>query len=261
MAETDNKVGNYSELNWLVNDAVLTRELKRRTVITTLNLTWCTSVTDQGIQAVVRCPKLRIISLRRNRNITDKSLVSLSHHCPKIQSLDLDTCVRLTDRGISALSACDGLQRLRLARCRAITDVSLTSLAKNNSELVSIDLTGVTQITDKGVRALIDGCPQLAEINLTGCPDADGIVAESRAQAREDGSGGGYVLATGRRRTDASGSAVPRRRVRIMINGRASKIVDNPELQRRGISSASDDADTFTVTTADFANYADPRTR
>ena len=75
-----------------------------------------TSVGDEGLRAIGKCKSLQILTLRENKNVTDKGLLFLSG-CPKLRELDL-TNTEITDAGLRALTACTGLKKLVLTGTR-----------------------------------------------------------------------------------------------------------------------------------------------
>ena len=61
------------------------------------------------------------------------------NRCPKLRSIDLEGCNKVTDAGISALGAgCGQLQSINLGSCNAVTDAGVSVLGAGCGQLRSI---------------------------------------------------------------------------------------------------------------------------
>ncbi|KAI3907511.1 hypothetical protein MKW92_006444 [Papaver armeniacum] len=70
---------------------------------------------------------------------------------PRLQSLDISYCRKLTDKGLTAIAeGCRNLRNLHLVGCRFITDGTLIALSKNCPHLEALALQGCINITDSG---------------------------------------------------------------------------------------------------------------
>lgn len=90
----------------------------------------------------------------------------------KLRSLDMTGCVQVTDDGVIAL--CMGvptLQTLRLNMCEGLTDRAVKGIATGlQDSLRSLSLANVDQVTDAGIAALGESCPNLASLKIKGVP-------------------------------------------------------------------------------------------
>jgi F-box and leucine-rich repeat protein GRR1 len=76
----------------------------------------------------------------------------------------------IEDLHVMALRSCTRLERLTLAGCSKVTDVGLCTLINIvGSELISIDLSDVHQVTDKTIFEAAASCPNLQGLNLNMC--------------------------------------------------------------------------------------------
>ena len=77
-----------------------------------LGLRLCFNTTNQCVMDIInRCPKLRSINLAGCNKVTDDGVSALGAGCGQLQSIDLAGCEKVTDAGISALGAgCGQLQ-------------------------------------------------------------------------------------------------------------------------------------------------------
>mmetsp|Transcript_24934 Transcript_24934/g.34646 ORF Transcript_24934/g.34646 Transcript_24934/m.34646 type:complete len:518 (-) Transcript_24934:7-1560(-) len=90
--------------------------------------------------------------------------------CPRLQTLDLSKCERISDNGFLYIAgSCHQLRLLDLTDCTGITDRSLNQLAFGCPELDTIILKGCYNVTDLGLRALSTGCRKLETVILRRC--------------------------------------------------------------------------------------------
>ncbi|KAG6336533.1 hypothetical protein ID866_2555 [Astraeus odoratus] len=75
----------------------------------------------------------------------------------------------LTDVLFCRLAQCDRLERLTLVNCSAVSEDALVRVLTRLPNLIAIDLTGVTETTDKVILGLASVSRRLQGINLTGC--------------------------------------------------------------------------------------------
>jgi Leucine Rich repeat len=104
------------------------------------------------------CPLLEEVTFLFQR-LTDDALQSIAANCSGLRSIRLNHCVKISDTGVSALSACRSLELITLDYC-SITDASLLALA-NVRGLRSVNVNNCLAITDIGVRALVRRCALL----------------------------------------------------------------------------------------------------
>lgn len=90
---------------------------------------------------------------------------------------------QLEDQLFLMMSACTRLERLTLAGCSSITDVTLVKVFQNTPQLVAIDLTDVSDISDDTLLTLAANSPKAQGINLTGCKKitSKGVAALARS--------------------------------------------------------------------------------
>ena len=86
--------------------------------LTTLNLTYCSKITDAALEAVGSgCPQLTSLNLSGCRNITDAAVVAVASGCKQLSSLTLGGCNKITDAAVLLMVAwgCKQLVSLDLA--------------------------------------------------------------------------------------------------------------------------------------------------
>ncbi|EME48904.1 hypothetical protein DOTSEDRAFT_142386 [Dothistroma septosporum NZE10] len=170
-----------------------------------LDLTDCNELGDQGVEKIIQtCPRLRNLILAKCRQITDRAVMAITklgknlHYihlghcaritdvsvealakaCNRIRYIDLACCSNLTDNSIMKLAGLPKLKRIGLVKCAGITDRSIYSLAigevKNGrkvngiSVLERVHLSYCTLLTLDGIHILLNNCPKLTHLSLTG---------------------------------------------------------------------------------------------
>ncbi|KAF2210972.1 hypothetical protein CERZMDRAFT_44384 [Cercospora zeae-maydis SCOH1-5] len=144
-----------------------------------LILAKCRQVTDRAVFAITKLGKnLHYIHLGHCARITDASVEALAKACNRIRYIDLACCSQLTDQSVMKLAGLPKLKRIGLVKCAGITDQSIWSLAQgevrngkrigNPSVLERVHLSYCTQLTLDGIHTLLNSCPKLTHLSLTG---------------------------------------------------------------------------------------------
>ena len=179
-----------------------------RPKLETLNLAYCSLITDASVLAVASgCSNLQSLNLFLCRNITDASVLEVARQCSNLQSLNLFYCDKITDASVLEVArGCSKLHTLNLANCANITDASVLEVAEKCSNLHTLDLADCENITDASVMEVARGCSNLQTLNLEDCDITDASVMEVARQCSnlQTLNLGGY----GSKITDASVLAV-----------------------------------------------------
>ena len=79
--------------------------------LTTLNLTYCSKITDAALEAVASgCKQLTKLNLAYCSNITDAAVVAVASGCKQLTTLNLHSCSNITDAAVQAVvSVCPHL--------------------------------------------------------------------------------------------------------------------------------------------------------
>jgi hypothetical protein len=83
------------------------------------------SLGPRTLDALLRAPSLRFLSLPPE---TDDATLEALTRCPLLEGLDLQSCTRVTDRGISALAALPTLRTLQMYCLQQLTPLALEPL-------------------------------------------------------------------------------------------------------------------------------------
>lgn len=164
-----------------VEDSGVVSLVERAKNLRTLDLGWCSLITDQSLEAIGRANCIRTLNLERCSMISDSGLAYLANGslARTLKKLVLAECDQITDSGASVLPRFCCLEELNIAECGPkvtddggmaiaaikslrtlnlawlinVSDITLFALAKNCENLVSIDLTGCELISGAGIRA------------------------------------------------------------------------------------------------------------
>ena len=160
-------------------------------LLKTVNLSFCGSVTDTGIKFLSKMGNLRELNLRSCDNISDIGLGFLSEGVARLTALDVSFCDKVGDQGLGFLSqglfslrslslnACnisdEGVQSvvnglhdltmLNIGQCSKISDRALALISTKLRHLTTIDLYGCTEITTVGLEKIMQ-LPSLTTLNL-----------------------------------------------------------------------------------------------
>ncbi|DBA03495.1 TPA: hypothetical protein N0F65_011396 [Lagenidium giganteum] len=92
--------------------------------------------------------------------ITTKFITRVSKICPKLHTVNLSGCFRLTDDAIEVLlKNCTEIRDLNIENCRKLTDLSLDHMRKLAPKLQSFDVGGNFNMTMAGITKLIEKHP------------------------------------------------------------------------------------------------------
>ncbi|KAL2979806.1 hypothetical protein AAZX31_13G193400 [Glycine max] len=132
-----------------------------------LRLIWCSNVTSEGLSSLARkCTSLKSLDLQ-GCYVGDQGLAAIGQCCKQLEDLNLRFCEGLTDNGLVelALGVGNALKSLGVAACAKITDVSMEVVGSQCRSLETLSLDSEF-IHNKGVLAVIKGCPHLKVLKL-----------------------------------------------------------------------------------------------
>lgn len=181
--------------------------------LTKIDLCCCPAITDKGLVAVaMNCPNLMSISIESCSSISDEGLQALGRYCRNLKSVTVKNCPLVGDKGIASLFSSAG-QTITKANFQAlgISDVSLAVIGHYGSAMTELVLGGLQHVnergfwvmgkgqglqklrsltliscqgvTDAGLEALANGCPDLKLFSLSKCPfvSDNGVVSLAKA--------------------------------------------------------------------------------
>lgn len=156
-----------------------------------INLSFCSGVTDFGLKHLAKMSSLKELNLRSCDSVSDTGMAYLAEGGSRVVTLDVSFCDKVGDRGLLhisqglfhlkslSLNACpisdEGIGRiartltdlhtLHVGQCNRVTDKGLGLIAENLQRLCCIDLYGCTRITTVGLEKVMQ-LPQLGVLNL-----------------------------------------------------------------------------------------------
>ncbi|PWA70961.1 Leucine-rich repeat, cysteine-containing subtype [Artemisia annua] len=129
---------------------------------------------DDGLCAVANaCSHLRYVKLSRRLHVGDVGIVSLVRSCKKLEDLDLERCVGVTDESLKAIGEAGCVSFLNLRGCSLITDLGL-EISDNGishfKQMVGLDYLDLskcgTNVTISGILA-VSQIPNISRLNLS----------------------------------------------------------------------------------------------
>jgi hypothetical protein len=98
-----------------------------------------------------RCPQLEELSLKRT------GTASAMLHCPRLTSLDVSSCHKLSDAGVrTAAIACPLLSSLNMSNCAYVTDDTLREISLACTHLQTLDASYCPNISLEVTFLLVD---------------------------------------------------------------------------------------------------------
>ncbi|PLN80791.1 hypothetical protein BDW42DRAFT_185810 [Aspergillus taichungensis] len=159
-----------------IRDDAVERIVQAAPRLRNLVLAKCRLITDRAVWAICKLGKnLHYVHLGHCSNITDTAVMQLVKSCNRIRYIDLACCNSLTDRSVQQLATLPKLRRIGLVKCQLITDQSILALARPKvphqtgvSSLERVHLSYCVHLTMPGIHALLNHCPRLTHLSLTG---------------------------------------------------------------------------------------------
>ncbi|KAL3838592.1 hypothetical protein ACJIZ3_023183 [Penstemon smallii] len=165
-----------------------------------LDLSHCPSITDKGLIAIaMSSPNLVSVTIESCSKICNESLQALGSYCPKLRCVAVNNCPLVGDQGIASLLSSAGniltkakFQALNISDVslavighygREMTDLALIGLQNVNErgfwvmgkgrelkKLKSLSIIACEGVSDLGLEAISNGCPDLKLLGLGKCP-------------------------------------------------------------------------------------------
>lgn len=152
-----------------------------------LDLCHCPAITDIGLIAIaMNCPNLMSVTIESCTNIGNESLKALGHYCPNLKCITVKNCALIGDQGIASLFSSAG-HVLSKAKFQAldISDVSLAVIGHYGSAMTDLALLDLQNVNDKGfwVMGKGQGLQKLKVLFITACRG----ISDSGLEALGDG--------------------------------------------------------------------------
>ena len=139
-------------------------------VLTMVNMSYMgATLTDKAlIQFTKNNPQLTSLQASSTK-LKNKSIIALAKSCPHLQSVILNNCLGVGNRGaIELVVCCSDMNILDVSGCSGVTDAFAKALYDHApSVLKSLNLSRVGHLSDSGVQMIAFACSQLEYINLS----------------------------------------------------------------------------------------------
>lgn len=161
----------FGNCSALTNSAL--EYLNRINSIRSLDLTRCSLISDQGLLRMhYALPRLERLSLEDLSLLTDAGLQVIALHCSKIAHLNINGCHLITVVPVLQIARANRfLTHLHLSKL-LLTDDGLVDLSSvlqaQRSNLIELDLSHCSAITDIGIAAIADACSSIRVLRLAG---------------------------------------------------------------------------------------------
>ncbi|KAL2609041.1 hypothetical protein R1flu_027614 [Riccia fluitans] len=152
---------------------VIGESCKQLRVFSLLN---CDAASDTGLKAMTKsCLALESLQIEGCSGITHIGLkAALANRGGELKTLRLNNCSGVRDKGLTSsdfLLTCNALKSLSITNCIGVGSVCLEMVGRSCPALEELDLTGLTGVSDRGLKALLEQGVgmQLRKLNLSGC--------------------------------------------------------------------------------------------
>jgi len=137
-----------------------------------LDLTLCPCVDDFALKALSFAwrASLRSVDLSRCKFFSHVGLSALALNCTCLVEVDLSNRPDLTDVAAKAIAEAVNLERLRLGRCKGITDMGIGCIAVRCGRLRHVGLRWCIRVTDFGAGLIAIKCKEIRSLDLSYMP-------------------------------------------------------------------------------------------
>lgn len=155
-----------------ITDGAVARIVENAPKLRHIVLNKCPSITDKALDFIsFYGPQLHYLHLGHCHNITDRGIQTIVSHCIKLQFVDVANCTHLSNEAVRELSKLPRLRRIGLVKCNQIDDEGIFALAQRppaENTLERIHLSYCSLISVPAITALVNSCPRLTHLSLTG---------------------------------------------------------------------------------------------
>eukprot|EP00899_Mesostigma_viride_P019788 jgi/Mesvir1/27810/Mv07491-RA.1 len=178
---------------------------------------WSTPAANTGVEMLAsRCALLVSMDLRGATGVDDRGLTAVGRTCPLLE--ELYSAGPVTNAGIIAIGeGCPCLTVLDLSFSGHVDDDALTVVAERCTGLRHLAVRD-TQVTERGVSAVLRQCPGLVLLDLCSCEQVRGLMSPG-TDRRE--AAAGWAIAPGTESSETRDNAVVggRQLAGLMVSG------------------------------------------
>ncbi|XP_045830519.1 EIN3-binding F-box protein 1-like [Trifolium pratense] len=113
---------------------------------------------------------LSIRGSNSERGVTDHGISAIARGCPSLRSLSLWNVPSVGDKGLCEIAkGCHMLEKLDLCHSQ-ITNKALNAIAEGCPDLTTLNIESCSMIGNEGLQAIAKSCPKLQSISIRDCP-------------------------------------------------------------------------------------------
>eukprot|EP01137_Pigoraptor_chileana_P003171 Opistho-2@42997 len=147
--------------------------LAQCTRLTAVEITFCPSISPDGIQALTACTQLREASFSTGVGLGNEVLAAIGRNCRELRTLFIGNTSNAGLPGFAAIGHLSHLRRLSLKRCDMMTDTCLMHLS-HLPDIELFQLSNAPLVTDGGLAAIVSRCKKLVSLAVAGCVSTNG---------------------------------------------------------------------------------------
>ena len=152
-----------------ISDFGVSKVARSCTNLKELDISSCPGLGDVTLRELgLNCRNLEKLSISNCNNIEGTGLTAVSECCPNLMKLNISRCKNLQRWAISKVFYdCKKLEEVDVSYMQVISDEEIRVLAQNNSRLLTVIAIDSCSISDTGILALSQHCPDLDKLDLT----------------------------------------------------------------------------------------------
>ena len=153
-----------------------------------VDCSFCERIGDQTVQTLAKLASgMKVLSLTFTA-IGDRGVEAVARHCKDLETLSLEQCRNVTDRGIQVLARARlrKLVHLNLGGVSKATNVGFQIVGAHMRQLRSLSLAGCSTLIDYDIEDVCSNCTSLTSLNLRACWRlTDGAATQIAKMARK----------------------------------------------------------------------------
>ncbi|KAJ3437319.1 f-box and leucine-rich repeat protein [Anaeramoeba flamelloides] len=162
---------NLSRVEMITDKGIVSLVKSSGATLVNLIFSGCTLITDTCVNCIAEnCPKLRSLDLTRCHRVTGKSFLNLSKKCEKLLSVSISRCLDISPESLEKAS--EYLKKLNVfvvSKCQQFSDNNFCAMIQNMKKLKRLDISGCVMITNQFITQLSENSKRLEMLSISGC--------------------------------------------------------------------------------------------
>ncbi len=136
-----------------------------------LDLSYSPRIKDSTLRTLLQHQKnFRSLNLSGNKKVSDQSIEALAKGNPNLKEISLRGCTNLSSNAIQALAnSCHFIKKAWLSNLHLVEEFPLIQFIENNPNLVTLDLSRYSAVSDNVLQAIANHCRSLRNLRLSRC--------------------------------------------------------------------------------------------